>query len=71
MCVCVFKWPWPCDSWTAAAPTFLFSVTDPDSEFLAPAVVIGPKDTTVVAGREVALECIANARYISFMYILI
>ncbi|XP_029008135.1 protein sidekick-1-like isoform X3 [Betta splendens] len=36
--------------------------TDPESELLAPAIVIGPKDTTVVAGTEVTLECIANAR---------
>ncbi|XP_035493401.2 protein sidekick-1-like isoform X1 [Scophthalmus maximus] len=36
--------------------------TDPESELLAPAIVIGPKDTTVVAGSEATLECIANAR---------
>nr|XP_043884140.1 protein sidekick-1-like [Solea senegalensis] len=36
--------------------------TDPESELLAPAIVIGPKDTTVVAGNEATLECIANAR---------
>ncbi|XP_053193293.1 protein sidekick-1-like [Scomber japonicus] len=35
---------------------------DPESELVAPTIVIGPKDTTVVAGREVTLECIANAR---------
>uniref|UniRef100_A0A8D3BIJ4 Sidekick cell adhesion molecule 1a n=1 Tax=Scophthalmus maximus TaxID=52904 RepID=A0A8D3BIJ4_SCOMX len=34
----------------------------PESELLAPAIVIGPKDTTVVAGSEATLECIANAR---------
>lgn len=39
------------------------SVTDPESELVAPAIVIGPKDTTVVAGSEATLECIANARY--------
>uniref|UniRef100_A0A3B4YMV0 Sidekick cell adhesion molecule 1 n=1 Tax=Seriola lalandi dorsalis TaxID=1841481 RepID=A0A3B4YMV0_SERLL len=38
------------------------SVTDPESELVAPAIVIGPKDTTVVAGSEATLECIANAR---------
>ncbi|XP_023273238.1 protein sidekick-1 [Seriola lalandi dorsalis] len=36
--------------------------TDPESELVAPAIVIGPKDTTVVAGSEATLECIANAR---------
>ncbi|XP_038568875.1 protein sidekick-1-like isoform X1 [Micropterus salmoides] len=35
---------------------------DPESELVAPAIVIGPKDTTVVAGSEATLECIANAR---------
>ncbi|CAB1417500.1 unnamed protein product [Pleuronectes platessa] len=41
----------------------LFNVwLDPESELLAPAIVIGPKDTTVVAGSEATLECIANAR---------
>ncbi|XP_053271486.1 protein sidekick-1-like [Pleuronectes platessa] len=38
------------------------SISDPESELLAPAIVIGPKDTTVVAGSEATLECIANAR---------
>ncbi|GLD52248.1 protein sidekick-1 isoform X1 [Lates japonicus] len=33
--------------------------TDPESELVAPAIVIGPKDTTVVAGNEATLECIA------------
>ncbi|KAM9314722.1 protein sidekick-1 [Pholidichthys leucotaenia] len=36
--------------------------TDPESEQVAPAIVIGPKDTTVVMGNEAALECIANAK---------
>ncbi|XP_070712624.1 protein sidekick-1-like [Pempheris klunzingeri] len=36
--------------------------TEPESELVAPAIVIGPKDTTVVAGTEATLECIANAR---------
>ncbi|KAM8773325.1 protein sidekick-1-like isoform 2-T2 [Acanthopagrus schlegelii] len=36
--------------------------TDPESELVTPAIVIGPKDTTVVAGSETTLECIANAR---------
>lgn len=41
---------------------FSHSVTDPESELVAPAIVIAPKDTTVVAGKEAVLECIANAR---------
>uniref|UniRef100_A0A8C6LUS6 Sidekick cell adhesion molecule 1 n=1 Tax=Nothobranchius furzeri TaxID=105023 RepID=A0A8C6LUS6_NOTFU len=32
------------------------------SELVAPAMVIGPKNTTVVAGKEATMECIANAR---------
>ncbi|KAM3864644.1 LOW QUALITY PROTEIN: protein sidekick-1-like [Diretmus argenteus] len=36
--------------------------TDLDSELVAPTFVIGPKNTTVVAGSEATLECIANAR---------
>uniref|UniRef100_A0A671U5A3 Sidekick cell adhesion molecule 1 n=1 Tax=Sparus aurata TaxID=8175 RepID=A0A671U5A3_SPAAU len=35
---------------------------NPESELVTPAIVIGPKDTTVVAGSETTLECIANAR---------
>ncbi|XP_060911472.1 protein sidekick-1-like isoform X1 [Labrus mixtus] len=38
------------------------SISDPESELVPPAIVIGPKDTTVVAGSEATLECIANAR---------
>uniref|UniRef100_A0A4W6FX25 Sidekick cell adhesion molecule 1 n=1 Tax=Lates calcarifer TaxID=8187 RepID=A0A4W6FX25_LATCA len=38
------------------------NATSPASELVAPAIVIGPKDTTVVAGNEATLECIANAR---------
>uniref|UniRef100_A0A8C4ZYE7 Sidekick cell adhesion molecule 1 n=1 Tax=Gadus morhua TaxID=8049 RepID=A0A8C4ZYE7_GADMO len=33
-----------------------------DTELVSPAIVIGPRNTTVVAGREVTLECIANGR---------
>ncbi|KAG7234791.1 hypothetical protein INR49_003938 [Caranx melampygus] len=40
----------------------LNEVSNPESELVAPAIVIGPKDTTVVAGSEAILECIANAR---------
>ncbi|XP_029008126.1 protein sidekick-1-like isoform X2 [Betta splendens] len=46
----------------ATGPAIYLSISDPESELLAPAIVIGPKDTTVVAGTEVTLECIANAR---------
>uniref|UniRef100_A0AAQ5Y217 Sidekick cell adhesion molecule 1a n=1 Tax=Amphiprion ocellaris TaxID=80972 RepID=A0AAQ5Y217_AMPOC len=37
------------------------NVTSP-SELVAAAIVIGPKDTTVVTGSEATLECVANAR---------
>uniref|UniRef100_A0A665U8E0 Sidekick cell adhesion molecule 1a n=1 Tax=Echeneis naucrates TaxID=173247 RepID=A0A665U8E0_ECHNA len=45
-------------------PTLIFfpSVTDPESELVMPTIVVGPKDTTVVALNEATLECIANAR---------
>uniref|UniRef100_A0A4W6FW44 Sidekick cell adhesion molecule 1 n=1 Tax=Lates calcarifer TaxID=8187 RepID=A0A4W6FW44_LATCA len=46
----------------ATSPAVYLSVSDPESELVAPAIVIGPKDTTVVAGNEATLECIANAR---------
>ncbi|XP_056443232.1 protein sidekick-1 [Gadus chalcogrammus] len=36
--------------------------TESDTELVSPAIVIGPRNTTVVAGREVTLECIANGR---------
>lgn len=45
--------------------TFTFfcgPVADPGSELVAPDIVIGPKNTTVVLGKEATLECIANAR---------
>uniref|UniRef100_A0A8C4GZF6 Protein sidekick-1 n=1 Tax=Dicentrarchus labrax TaxID=13489 RepID=A0A8C4GZF6_DICLA len=35
---------------------------NPESEIVAPAIVIAPKNTTVVAGSEATLECVANAR---------
>ncbi|XP_020795716.2 LOW QUALITY PROTEIN: protein sidekick-1-like [Boleophthalmus pectinirostris] len=35
---------------------------DPDTDLVAPVIVVAPKDTTEVAGRAVTLECIANAR---------
>uniref|UniRef100_A0A8C9XQ01 Sidekick cell adhesion molecule 1 n=1 Tax=Sander lucioperca TaxID=283035 RepID=A0A8C9XQ01_SANLU len=42
---------------------------NPESELVAPAIVIGPKDTTVVAGSEATLECIANARPIDSLVV--
>lgn len=45
-------------------------ITDPGSEVQAPVIVIGPKDTTVVAGNQATLECVANARYVYlFIYL--
>ncbi|KAM7419591.1 hypothetical protein PAMA_016613 [Pampus argenteus] len=44
------------------SPAIYLSISDPESELAASAIVIGPKDTTVVAGSETMLECIANAR---------
>ncbi|XP_034045142.1 protein sidekick-1-like isoform X2 [Thalassophryne amazonica] len=44
------------------SPAIYLSISDPNSELVAPAIVIGPKDATVVAGSEATLECIANAR---------
>ncbi|XP_041838887.1 protein sidekick-1-like isoform X2 [Melanotaenia boesemani] len=44
------------------SPAVYLSILDSESELVAPAIVIGPKNTTVVAEREATLECIANAR---------
>lgn len=50
---------------------FALSPTDPGSEVQTPVIVIGPKDTTVLAGIQATLECVANARYVYlFNYIL-
>uniref|UniRef100_A0A672ZLG2 Sidekick cell adhesion molecule 1a n=1 Tax=Sphaeramia orbicularis TaxID=375764 RepID=A0A672ZLG2_9TELE len=46
----------------ATSPAVYLSISDPESELVAPTIVVGPKNTTVVAGSEVTLECIANAR---------
>ncbi|CAL8330915.1 unnamed protein product [Lota lota] len=46
----------------ATSPAVYLSVSESDTELTSPAIVIGPKNTTVVAGREVTLECIANSR---------
>ncbi|XP_044047488.1 protein sidekick-1-like isoform X2 [Siniperca chuatsi] len=43
--------------------------TDPESELVAPVIVIGPKDTTVVTGSEATLECIANARPVDILVV--
>uniref|UniRef100_A0A8C4GZ86 Protein sidekick-1 n=1 Tax=Dicentrarchus labrax TaxID=13489 RepID=A0A8C4GZ86_DICLA len=44
------------------SPAVYLSISDPESEIVAPAIVIAPKNTTVVAGSEATLECVANAR---------
>nr|XP_020469940.1 protein sidekick-1 isoform X2 [Monopterus albus] len=44
------------------SPAVYLSISAPESELAAPAIVIGPKDTTAVAGSEATLECIANSR---------
>ncbi|XP_017262335.1 protein sidekick-1 isoform X1 [Kryptolebias marmoratus] len=36
--------------------------TDSESELVAPAIVIAPRNTTVLVGTEATLECVANAR---------
>ncbi|XP_056136412.1 protein sidekick-1-like [Lampris incognitus] len=36
--------------------------TDSDSELVSPTIVFGPKNTSVMAGSEATLECIANVR---------
>ncbi|KAI4832501.1 hypothetical protein KUCAC02_015465, partial [Chaenocephalus aceratus] len=51
------------------SPAVYLSISDPESEVVAPAIVIGPKNTTVVAGSEVTLECIANARPIDSLVV--
>ncbi|XP_027874470.1 protein sidekick-1-like isoform X1 [Xiphophorus couchianus] len=44
--------------------------TDPGSELVVPDIVIGPKNTTVVLGKEATLECIANARPVDGLAVL-
>lgn len=39
-----------------------FFVADSESELVAPAIVIAPRNTTVVVGTVATLECVANAR---------
>uniref|UniRef100_A0AAV2LFU4 Ig-like domain-containing protein n=1 Tax=Knipowitschia caucasica TaxID=637954 RepID=A0AAV2LFU4_KNICA len=47
---------------SVTSPAIYVSISDPDTELVAPVIVVAPKDTTAVAGRVVTLECIANAR---------
>ncbi|XP_041641485.1 protein sidekick-1 [Cheilinus undulatus] len=51
------------------SPAIYLSISDPESEVLAPAIVIGPKDTTVVSGSEASLECIANTRLVDSLVV--
>lgn len=51
-------------SGTVLPNMFPLSITENGSEVQAPVIVIGPKDTTVVAGIQATLECVANARYV-------
>ncbi|XP_061684994.1 protein sidekick-1 isoform X2 [Syngnathoides biaculeatus] len=44
------------------SPAIDLSISDSDSEVGAPVIVMGPKNTTVIAGTTATLECIANAR---------
>ncbi|XP_049577112.1 protein sidekick-1 isoform X1 [Syngnathus scovelli] len=44
--------------------------TDLESDVDAPAIVIGPKDTTVLAGTKATLECIANARDVDSLLVV-
>uniref|UniRef100_A0A7N8XS43 Sidekick cell adhesion molecule 1 n=1 Tax=Mastacembelus armatus TaxID=205130 RepID=A0A7N8XS43_9TELE len=44
------------------SPAVYLSISDPESELVVPAIVIVPKDTTVVSGSQATLECIANSR---------
>uniref|UniRef100_A0A3B3VF56 Protein sidekick-1-like n=1 Tax=Poecilia latipinna TaxID=48699 RepID=A0A3B3VF56_9TELE len=52
--------------------TFFFCdpVADSGSELVAPDIVIGPKNTTVVLGKEATLECIVNARPVDGLAVL-
>ncbi|CAF98159.1 unnamed protein product, partial [Tetraodon nigroviridis] len=47
---------------SATSAAIYLSVSDPGSEVQTPVIVIGPKDTTVLAGIQATLECVANAR---------
>ncbi|XP_044047489.1 protein sidekick-1-like isoform X3 [Siniperca chuatsi] len=51
------------------SPAIYLSISDPESELVAPVIVIGPKDTTVVTGSEATLECIANARPVDILVV--
>ncbi|XP_014911399.1 protein sidekick-1-like, partial [Poecilia latipinna] len=45
-------------------------IQDSGSELVAPDIVIGPKNTTVVLGKEATLECIVNARPVDGLAVL-
>lgn len=47
---------------STSSPAIYVSISDPDTELVAPIIVVSPKDTTVVSGRTATLECLANAR---------
>ncbi|XP_061768377.1 protein sidekick-1-like [Nerophis ophidion] len=44
------------------SPAVYLSISDLESDDDAPVIVVGPKDTRVVAGSKATLECVANAR---------
>ncbi|XP_054635300.1 protein sidekick-1 isoform X2 [Dunckerocampus dactyliophorus] len=52
------------------SPAVYLSISDLESEVGAPVIVIGPKDTTVVAGNKATLECIANARPVDSLMVV-
>ncbi|KAL1005202.1 hypothetical protein UPYG_G00055910 [Umbra pygmaea] len=54
------------------SPYVHLSTSDPASpvEPVAPVIVISPKNTTVTAGRDATLECIANARPVERLVLL-
>uniref|UniRef100_A0A674PFT0 Sidekick cell adhesion molecule 1 n=1 Tax=Takifugu rubripes TaxID=31033 RepID=A0A674PFT0_TAKRU len=54
---------------SATSPAIYLSISDPGSEVQAPVIVIGPKDTTVVAGNQATLECVANARLVESLVV--
>ncbi|TNM85271.1 hypothetical protein fugu_007542, partial [Takifugu bimaculatus] len=54
---------------SATSPAIYLSISDPGSEVQAPVIVIGPKETTVVAGNQATLECVANARLVESLVV--
>ncbi|XP_061535889.1 protein sidekick-1 isoform X1 [Phycodurus eques] len=51
------------------SPAIYLSISDSESEVAAPAIVIGPKNTTVMAGTTATLECIPNARDVDILLV--